>query len=148
MIPDRRSTMPTLRDAATSAGLVRRGDSPPQYEATLDALSADEITPVSGFYVRTHGETPVLDPAAWRLTLDGRVRHARAFSLGELRGLPVHHIAATLECAGNNRTLFEPQPPGVPWGPGAVGTAWWSGARLRDLLAPAEPLPEAAHVWF
>jgi DMSO/TMAO reductase YedYZ molybdopterin-dependent catalytic subunit len=141
--------MSTLRDTTTpGAGLVRRGDSPPQYEATLDALAGGPITPVAAFYVRTHGETPALDPAAWRLALDGRVRHPRVLSLAELRALPAHRMAATLECAGNGRTFFHPAPPGVAWGPGAVGTAQWTGVRLGELLEAAGPMPDAAHVWF
>ena len=36
----------------------------------------------------------------------------------------------------------------APWGPGATGTATWSGVALGDVLALAGPLREAAHVGF
>jgi sulfite oxidase len=35
-----------------------------------------------------------------------------------------------------------------PWGPGATGTATWSGVALADVLALAGPLPGAAHAGF
>jgi sulfite oxidase len=36
----------------------------------------------------------------------------------------------------------------APWGPGATGTARWTGVRLADVLAEAGLRPEAAHVAF
>jgi sulfite oxidase len=36
----------------------------------------------------------------------------------------------------------------APWGPGATGTATWSGVAVADVLALAGPLDEAAHVGF
>ncbi len=136
------------RTGVTDRARITRDGSPPQYEATLDALAAADLTPVPGFFVRTHGETPEVDRTAWRLALDGRVRHTLSFSLTDLGGLDVRHLPVTLECAGNGRTFYEPLPPGVGWELGAVGTAVWSGIRLRELLEAADPLPDAAHVWF
>jgi DMSO/TMAO reductase YedYZ molybdopterin-dependent catalytic subunit len=39
-----------------------------------------------------------------------------------------------LDCAGHRRAEFEPTPPGVPWGSGAVTEARWTGASLVSLL--------------
>src|SRR6185437_2850175 len=36
----------------------------------------------------------------------------------------------------------------APWGPGATGTAVWTGVALGDVLALARPRPEARHVGF
>jgi sulfite oxidase len=58
---------------------------------------------------------------------------------------------ATLQCAGNRRDgllAIRDIPGEAPWGPGATGTATWSGVPLADVLALAGPLPEAAHVGF
>jgi len=46
-------------------------------------------------------------------------------------------LTAVLECAGNGRSFFSLAPEGLPWGPGAVGCARWTGVRLRDLLVSA-----------
>ena len=47
-------------------------------------------------------------------------------------------IAATLECAGNNRIFLEPKVKGVQWGLGAVGNASWTGVPLSALLERAK----------
>ena len=36
----------------------------------------------------------------------------------------------------------------APWGPGATGTAIWTGVALADVLALAGPVDDAAHVGF
>src|SRR3989442_9279120 len=43
-------------------------------------------------------------------------------------------MVVTLECAGKGRRFLEPKVPGEQWGLGAVGTATWTGASLRDVL--------------
>ena len=58
---------------------------------------------------------------------------------------------ATLRCAGNRRAgliAVRDIPGEAPWGPGATGTATWTGVALADVLAVAGPLGEAAHVGF
>ena len=60
-------------------------------------------------------------------------------------------MTATLQCAGNRRAgliAIRDIPGEAPWGPGATGTATWTGVALGDVLALAEPRPEAAHVGF
>ena len=60
-------------------------------------------------------------------------------------------VTATLQCAGNRRAglmAIRDIPGEAPWGPGATGTATWTGVALADVLALAGPLPEAAHVGF
>ena len=58
---------------------------------------------------------------------------------------------ATLQCAGNRRAgliAVRDIPGEAPWGPGAAGTATWTGVALADVLALAGPTREAAHVGF
>jgi sulfite oxidase len=60
-------------------------------------------------------------------------------------------VTATLQCAGNRRAgliAVRDIPGEAPWGPGATGTATWTGVRLADVLAPAGPLDDGAHVAF
>jgi DMSO/TMAO reductase YedYZ molybdopterin-dependent catalytic subunit len=97
------------------------------------------ITPAHLFYIRSHFPVPRLDPAAWRLTVDGEVEQPLSLSLDDLGQLPRRRLIATLECAGNRRTEFEPPPPGVPWQDGAVSSAQWEGVALADVLAMVRP---------
>jgi sulfite oxidase len=57
--------------------------------------------------------------------------------------------AAKLQCAGNRReglVAVRDIPGEAPWGPGATGTATWTGVALADVLALAGPRDNAAHV--
>jgi DMSO/TMAO reductase YedYZ molybdopterin-dependent catalytic subunit len=62
--------------------------------------------------------------------------------------MPSYTLTATLECAGNGRSHFEPPIDGEPWRLGAVSTAEWTGVRLAEVLDRAGPLPSAAEVVF
>jgi len=60
-------------------------------------------------------------------------------------------VTATLQCAGNRRAglmAIRDIPGEAPWGPGATGTATWTGVALADVLALAKPLRDAMHVGF
>jgi len=107
------------------------------------------LTPVPHFFVRNHMHEPSeLDPADWRLSLAGEVEKPFTLSLAELSKLEAHSVVNTLECAGNGRSLHRPQVPGVQWGKGAVGTARFSGPRLRDILQRAGVKSTGRHVMF
>ena len=69
-------------------------------------------------------------------------------TLDDLRGLPAHDQAVTLECAGNGRLDMRPLPTGEPWGDYAVSTAHWTGALLSDVLALAQPAEAGVDVRF
>ncbi|HTW32404.1 MAG TPA: sulfite oxidase [Candidatus Sulfotelmatobacter sp.] len=93
------------------------------------------LTPIPHFFVRNHMHEPSeLDAETWRLTIRGEVEKPLTLKLNDLLKLPTHSVVNTLECAGNGRGFFRPQVPGVQWGKGAVGTARFSGPRLRDVL--------------
>ncbi|GAC1675890.1 MAG: hypothetical protein PVS3B2_18280 [Candidatus Dormibacteraceae bacterium] len=53
-----------------------------------------------------------------------------------------------MECAGNGRAFLNPPVPGEQWRLGAVSTAEWSGASLRDLLIPAGVSADTVEVQF
>jgi len=107
------------------------------------------LTPVPHFFVRNHMHEPSeLDAQDWRLSLGGEVEKPITLSLADLSKLEIHSVVNTLECAGNGRGLYRPQVPGVQWGKGAVGTARFSGPRLRDVLQRAGVKPTGKHVMF
>ncbi len=104
------------------------------------------------FYGRNHAPIPQLDAESWRLRVEGLVGRPLEMSMDELRDrFPERSVVATLQCAGNRRAdLMEVSdiPGQVPWGPGAISTARWSGVSLADVLAEAGVRPDAAHVSF
>ncbi|HEY6960786.1 MAG TPA: sulfite oxidase [Gaiellaceae bacterium] len=106
------------------------------------------VTPVGLHYLLIHYDVPLVDDAAWSLTIDGDVAEPRVLSLAELRSLPRHEVVSTMECAGNGRARLEPRPISQPWLQEAVGTARWAGVRLRDVLDAARPGETAAEVVF
>jgi sulfite oxidase len=107
------------------------------------------LTPLSHFFVRNHMHEPSeLDADEWRLSIGGEVEKPFTLSLAELSKIEVHSVVNTLECAGNGRGLYRPQVPGIQWGKGAVGTARFSGPRLRDLLQRAGVKSTGKHVMF
>jgi DMSO/TMAO reductase YedYZ molybdopterin-dependent catalytic subunit len=132
---------------ALQAGLVGRAKQPLNCELPTAGLGG-EVTPTQRFFRRNHFALPELDPASYRLEVTGLVREPFALSVAELRELPAESLTVTLECAGNGRAGFSPPAAGERWGLGAVSTARWTGARLRDVLERAQPLPRAREVIF
>jgi DMSO/TMAO reductase YedYZ molybdopterin-dependent catalytic subunit len=112
----------------------------------LEALCYD-VTPVGLHYLLTHFDIPLIDPAGWRLTVDGGAG-AVELSLGELQAMPAVTRRATMECAGNGRALLDPRPFSQPWLHEAVGTCEWTGVRVADVLASVELASDAVEVVF
>ena len=127
-------------------------DEPFNAETGLAALAAGAVTATDAFYVRGHGAVPELDPAAWRLRVHGLVERELDLSLTTLReAFRERTETATLQCAGNRRAgliAIRDIPGEAPWGPGATGTATWTGVALSDVLALAGPLAGAEHAGF
>jgi sulfite oxidase len=134
------------------AGLIVHEDDPYNAETTPAALAEAPLTATDAFYVRGHGAVPNLDPDAWRLRVHGLVERELELSLRTLReAFREREITATLQCAGNRRSglmAIRDIPGEAPWGPGATGTATWSGVALADVLALAGPSAGAAYVGF
>jgi DMSO/TMAO reductase YedYZ molybdopterin-dependent catalytic subunit len=89
-------------------------------------LPAGGIPPSTTFF----GEpVPTIDPAAWRLTVGGRVDRPATYSLADLAALGETDLAAVLDCTGG-------------W---AMETSW-IGVPLSLLLDLARPTPGAGRV--
>ncbi len=117
-----------------------------------DLIDCADQTPTDLFFVRNHGSIPAIDPAGYRLEVDGMVGRALSLSLRDLqtRFAPVT-VAATLACAGNRRDellAVAPIPGEVAWGAEAISNASWTGAPLAEVLRAAGVRPGAAHVAF
>ncbi|MCA1647602.1 MAG: sulfite oxidase [Chloroflexi bacterium] len=92
------------------------------------------IVPNPLFFLRSNYPPPAIDPAAWRMRIDGRVRRPLRLSLDELRSLPSRSHEIWLECAGNSRRRFTPPGEGNQWDEQAVSNAEFRGVALSVVL--------------
>ena len=131
--------------------LVVHTEEPFNAETGLASLT-DPVTDTDAFYVRDHGPVPEIDARAWRLRVGGLVQRELSLSLETLReAFRERSVTATLQCAGNRRAglvAIRDIPGEAPWGPGATGTATWTGVALADVLALAGPKLDASDVGF
>src|SRR3954447_24451178 len=130
--------------AGARASLQLINPAPYNAEAPPEALIG-EITPVQFHYVRSNFPLPEHDGT---FEVGGAVENPLTLTLEDLRAMPAHERAVTLECAGNGRLETRPLPIGEPWGDYAVSTASWTGALLHDVLAQASPAAGAVEVLF
>ena len=126
------------------AALQMINPAPYNAEAPPEAL-AGEITPTELHYVRSNFALPEHDGT---LEVGGAVENPISLTLDDLRAMPAHERAVTLECAGNGRLATRPLPTGEPWGDYAVSTARWTGALLHEVLAQARPATDGVDVRF
>ena len=104
--------------------------------------SFGHLVPNERFFVRNHTRTPRIDPATYRLHVDGPgVRRPLTLSLRDLERLPSRCIDVAIECAGNGRSFFASQQgtpaSGTQWRLGAIGVARWRGVPLGEVLERA-----------
>jgi sulfite oxidase len=134
------------------ADLIVHEEEPFNAETGLAALAEAAVTPTDAFYVRGHGPVPEIDAGEWRLRVHGDVERELSLSLGTLReAFREREVTATLQCAGNRRkglVAVREIPGEAPWGPGATGTATWTGVALADVIALAGPAEHAEYVGF
>ncbi|KAJ1268807.1 hypothetical protein BS78_07G162100 [Paspalum vaginatum] len=102
------------------------------------------ITPAPLHYVRNHGPVPRADWAAWTVEVTGLVARPARLTMEQLvRDFPAVELPVTLVCSSNRRREqnMVRQTLGFNWGPGAVSTSVWRGARLCDVLRRCGVLP-------
>lgn len=100
-----------------------------------DVADLRYVTPNNRFYrIDTALVVPRIDPATWRLTIDGRVRRPLTLTFDELLARPMIERYITLTCVSN------------PVGGDLIGNARWLGVPIADLLDEVDPDPEADQV--
>ena len=85
---------------------------------------------------------------SWRLEVKGLVERPLGLSLRDLHNMRSETLVATLECAGNGRSAFNPPADGEQWQLGAVSTAEWTGVPLAEILDRAGLTPQAVEIVF
>ena len=105
-------------------------------EAGLRGISP-EITPVENFYVVSKNfSDPVIDAQGWSLKVEGLVDRPLTLTLDQLKALPAVTQYVTMECISNNV------------GGELMSTGSFTGVRLNDLLAMANPQAHGSWVAF
>jgi DMSO/TMAO reductase YedYZ molybdopterin-dependent catalytic subunit len=126
--------------------LIVRSESPPDFETPLSLLDRAWITSNDLHFVRSHLPTPKTDLNSWNLVIEGEVNESLSVMMTDISKFTQRDQIVTLECAGNGRVYSDPPVPGLQWEKGAVGTARWTGIRLRDVLNRARIKPTAKHI--
>jgi len=86
------------------------------------------------FFLRSNYPPPTIEPDAWQVRIDGRVKRPLTLSLDELQSLPNRTDEVWLECAGNSRRRFDPPGEGNQWDEQAVSNAVFTGVSLSAVL--------------
>ena len=96
-----------------------------------------ELTSNEDFYrIDINSVPPVISLDDWFLDVVGRFRNARSLSLEDIMAYPAVTQALTLSCISN-------------WvGGDLIGTSYWTGARLRDVLEDLGLQPEAGALYL
>src|SRR3954451_15036495 len=136
----------TILDDLEAARSALQMINPAPYNAEEQPVArVGDFTPTELNYFRSNFALPAHDGT---LEIGGAVGKPTTLTLDDLRALPAHDQAVTLECAGNGRLDMRPLPTGEPWGDYAVSTARWTGALLADVLALAQPATQGVDVRF
>ena len=117
----------------------------PYNAETPERALAHATTPAANTYVRTNFGVPSLN-AGHVIEIGGAVNNPFTLAMSDLASMPQHTIAATMECAGNDRLGMHPLPTGEPWQHGALSTIEWTGVSLRDVLARAGVRHDAVEI--
>ena len=127
--------------ATTSIAAVRRALRLPEPRSRVTVPAGAELdvpgltplyTPNADFYrVDTALTVPTIDPATWRLRVDGLVDREVELTFDELVGMGLDEYSITLTCVSNEV------------GGNLLGTARWLGVPVRDVLALAGAQGEA-----
>uniref|UniRef100_A0A8C2SPL9 Sulfite oxidase n=1 Tax=Coturnix japonica TaxID=93934 RepID=A0A8C2SPL9_COTJA len=141
---------PFAGDPPRHPGLRVNSQKPFNAEPPAELLAERFLTPNELFFTRNHLPVPAVEPGSYRLRVDGPGGRTLSLSLDELRNrFPKHEVTATLQCAGNRRSEMSRVRPvkGLSWDIGAISTARWGGARLRDVLLHAGFPEERGDEW-
>ncbi|MEM6676640.1 MAG: sulfite dehydrogenase [Pseudomonadota bacterium] len=96
------------------------------------------ITPNGLCFERHHGGIAEVDPAMWRLMINGLVERPLVFTLEDINRFPRVSRPYFLECAANSGMEWRgAQLNGVQYTHGMIHNCVYSGVRLRDVLAEA-----------
>ncbi len=122
---------------ALAAGGMRFLSATQAAQSASPARLPEPITPTDRFYVVSKNLLGVkVDPGRWRLDVVGFGSRVGPLRLADLTALPAVELTSTLTCISNQV------------GGNLIGTARWTGVRLRDVIGEPAPGERAQAVVF
>ncbi len=97
----------------------------PVPEFPVSAIEADKLL------INTFDFTPQIDPAQFRLTIDGEVANAMQLSMVDIQKLPLTSMVIRHVCVEGWAAIVQ-----------------WGGVRLQDLVALVQPKSNVRYVYF
>jgi DMSO/TMAO reductase YedYZ molybdopterin-dependent catalytic subunit len=97
----------------------------PVPEYPVSAIEPDQLL------INTFDKTPQLDPAKYRLQIEGEVNHPMQLSLADLKALPLTSMVIRHVCVEGWAAIVQ-----------------WSGVRLDELLRLAQLKSRARYIYF
>ncbi|PZO42712.1 MAG: oxidoreductase [Pseudanabaena frigida] len=97
----------------------------PVPEFPISAIEPDKLI------VNSFRGTPAIEPASYRLILDGEVSRPSSLSINDLQNLPFASMVVRHVCVEGWAAIVQ-----------------WGGVRLRDLIAIAQPSSQVKYVYF
>jgi len=117
--------------------LIFHSNKPCNAELPQNLILDSWITPNSLWFIRHHHPVPHIDGTKYNLKVEGVGTKSLIIDLEDVRTRFVpHEVTTTIQCGGNRREEFNhvSQTSGISWGSGAMSTATFKGALLRDIL--------------
>jgi len=128
---------PYASDPQRHPGLLFHNTKPCNAELPVELVLDNWITPNPLWFIRHHHPVPVVDGKKFKLFVDGLGTKSISLDMEDLKTrFTPHDVVCTIQCGGNRRAEFNTvdKTSGIPWGCGAMSTARWTGALLRDVL--------------
>jgi DMSO/TMAO reductase YedYZ molybdopterin-dependent catalytic subunit len=97
----------------------------PVPEFAVNAIEPDKLL------INTFDSTPQIDPAQFRLTINGEVNHSLQLSMADIQKLPLTSMVIRHVCVEGWAAIVQ-----------------WGGIRLRDLAALVQPKSSVRYVYF
>ena len=111
---------------------------PGQDALGIDLRAVTMKTPVNETFTVAHYNTPSIEAAQWRLSLEGNTARPMRITLDELKKRPRVERTVTFECGGNREGVMHRM----------MSTCSWTGASLKDLLNDVRPANDVVDVVF
>ena len=139
-------TDPYKNDPERHPALKCHSAKPANMEPPLSLLRREYLTPSSLWFVLNHSPVPIIDAATHEITIVSGEQSQDNLNLLRTKAvINLEHlkkdfekktVVATVQCGGNRRGGLDliKKSSGTGWGEGAISTAKFAGASLRDVL--------------
>lgn len=117
--------------------LIYHSNKPCNAELPADLIMDNWITPNDLWFIRHHHPVPHIDISKYRLMVEGLGTKSLQLDMDDIKTrFTPYEVTTTIQCGGNRREEFNKleETSGISWGCGAMSTATFKGALLRDIL--------------